>query len=89
MNQILNMVMRLITRKLLNKGIDAGFKKAASLRGGRGQQQQGEIDDFGNPVSNRDDVRAARRAKRESAGKPGGARQAKQAMKMLRRTTKF
>ncbi|KEJ89558.1 hypothetical protein [Sulfitobacter donghicola] len=91
MNQIINMIMRIVMRKLLNKGIDAGFNKAASLRSGRSQPQpQGEIDDYGNPVQrgpSQQEVRAARRAKRQSNGQ--AAQQTKQAMKMARRVTKF
>jgi hypothetical protein len=91
MNQIINMIMRAIMRKLLNKGIDAGFNKAASMRGGGKQQQpQGEIDDYGNPVQSgptQQEVRAARRAKRQGGGQSG--QQTKQAMKMARRATKF
>ena len=45
MNQIINMIIRTVMRKMLNKGIDAGFNKAASMRGGGKQPQhpQGEI----------------------------------------------
>jgi len=32
MNQIINMIMRLFLRKLVNKGMDAGFSKASSMR---------------------------------------------------------
>jgi len=76
MNQIINMIMRTVMRKLLNKGIDAGFNKAASMRGNKGQQPQGEIDDHGNPIKRGNQNR-----------QPGGrsAKQAKQAMKMARR----
>ncbi|UWR27810.1 hypothetical protein K3757_07705 [Sulfitobacter sp. S223] len=91
MNQIINMVIRQLTRKLLNKGIDASFNKAASLRNGRAEaQQQGAIDDYGNPVKGnptQEEVRAARRAKRQGGGQ--GPRQAKQAMKMIRRAGKL
>ncbi len=92
MNQIINMIIRTVMRKMLNKGIDAGFNKAASMRG-RGKQlhhPQGEIDDYGNPVQrgpSQQEVRAARRAKRQ--GGEQGAQQAKQAMKMARRVNKF
>ena len=91
MNQIINMIIRQLTRKLLNKGIDAGFNKASSLRSGRGQQpQQGEIDDYGNPVQEgptQQEVRAARRANRQNGGQ--GAKQAKQALKVVRRAGKL
>ncbi|MEH6645604.1 hypothetical protein [Sulfitobacter sp.] len=91
MNQIINMIIRQLTRKLLNKGIDAGLNKASSLRNGREQQpQQGAIDDYGNPVQKgptQEEVRAARRAKRQGGGQ--GANQAKQAMKMVRRAGKL
>ncbi len=87
MNQIINMIMRQLMRKFVNKGIDAGFNKASSMRGGRKQQPQGEIDDYGNPTGNgpsRDEVRAERREKRQSGGQ-----QTKQAMKMIRRAGKL
>jgi hypothetical protein len=85
MNQIINMVMRMFMRKMVSKGIDAGFKKASSMRG-KSTQPQGEIDDFGNPVQSQSDVRAARRAQRQGGDK--SAQQAEQAMKMLRRAGK-
>ena len=77
MNQIINMFLRLVMRKAMSKGIDAGFKGAAGMarkRGGRGGQPQGEIDDYGNPTGQnggqsatpeRDRIRAERRAKRD------------------------
>ncbi len=89
MNQIINMIMRTVMRKLLNKGIDAGFNKAASMRS-NAKQPQGEIDDYGNPVQrgpSKQEVRAARRAKRQGGGQ--SAQQTKQAMKMVRRASKF
>lgn len=78
MNQILNMFMRLVMRKMMSKGIDAGFKGASGMARRRKQQQQpmGEIDDYGNPTgrsgsapkdtSERDRIRAERRARRAS-----------------------
>ena len=72
MNQIINMIMRILMRKMVSKGVDAGLKKASSMRGGpKPQQPQGAIDDYGNPVKNgptQQEVRAARRARRESTG---------------------
>ena len=72
MNQIINMVMKMLMRKVASKGIDAGFNKASSMRGGRKPQQpQGDIDDYGNPVRrgpSQQEVRAARRAKRQNNG---------------------
>lgn len=72
MNQIINMVMKILMRKVVSKGIDAGFNKASSMRNGRKQPQpQGEIDDYGNPVKrgpSQQEVRAARRAKRQNNG---------------------
>jgi hypothetical protein len=35
MNQIINMVMRIIMRRVLSKGVDAGFRKAGQLRNAR------------------------------------------------------
>ena len=72
MNQIINMVMKILMRKVVSKGLDAGFNKASSMRGGRKQPQpQGEIDDYGNPIKrgpSQQEVRAARRAKRQNNG---------------------
>ena len=34
MNQIINMVIKILMRKVVSKGIDAGFNKASSMRGG-------------------------------------------------------
>lgn len=90
MNQIINMIIRQVMRKLVNKGVDVGFNKASSMGGNRARQPQGEIDDYGNPVQNgptQDEVRAARRAKRQGGGQ--GAQQTKQAMKMVRRIGKL
>ena len=76
MNQVINMFMKLVMRKAMSKGIDAGMKGASGLarrRGSRGQQPLGEIDDYGNPTGKRvaqsdtperDRIRAERRAKR-------------------------
>lgn len=72
MNQIINMVMRILMRKVVSKGIDAGFNKASSMRnGGQNSQRRGEIDDYGNPVKRgptQQEVRAARRARRQNKG---------------------
>ncbi|AXI46210.1 hypothetical protein C1J03_09355 [Sulfitobacter sp. SK012] len=89
MNQLINMITRLLMRKLVSKGIDAGFNKASQL--GRGQEMPaGEIDDFGNPVKTQKQVRAERRARRQAQGQSGnGGQQAKQAMKVMRRTSRF
>ncbi len=77
MNQIINMVMRIIMRRVLSKGVDAGFKKAGQFRNAR-KAPQGRIDDHGNihdragptPEQKRaqQEVRAARRARREKRG---------------------
>lgn len=69
MNQILNMFLKLIMRKAMSKGIDAGIKGATGMARGRKKQPMGEIDDYGNPsqqqdTSERDRIRAERRAKR-------------------------
>jgi hypothetical protein len=72
MNQVINMVMKMLMSKVVSKGLDAGFNKASSMRGGRKQpQRQGEIDDYGNPIKrgpSQQEVRAARRAKRQNNG---------------------
>jgi hypothetical protein len=63
------MIMRQVMRKFVNKGIDAGLNKASSMRKGAKQPPQGAVDDFLNPAENgpsRNEVRAARRAKREN-----------------------
>ena len=90
MNQLINMIMRQLMRKFVNKGINAGFNKASSMRKGAKQQPMGEIDDYGNPTQtgpSREEVRAARREKRQGGGQ--GAEQTKQAMKMIRRSSKL
>jgi len=86
MNQIINMVMRIVMRKMLNKGIDAGFNKAASI--GRNRKPQPQLDDYGNQPDGptQQEVRAARRAKRQNKQ---GTAQAKQAMKVARRVGKL
>lgn len=90
MNQIINMIIRQVMRKLVNKGVEASFNKASSMGRNRQQQPQGEIDDYGNPVRKgtaQDEVRAARRARRQGGGQ--SATQTKQAMKMVRRIGKL
>ena len=76
MNQVINMFMKLIMRKAMNKGIDAGIKGASGMarRRGGGGQPQGAIDDYGNPTGQsatpeRDRIRAERRAKRQQQGR--------------------
>ena len=73
MNQIINMFTRLVMRKLMSKGIDAGIKGATGMARGRKKQPVGEIDDYGNPTqqadtSERDRIRAERRARRAARG---------------------
>ena len=74
MNQVINMFMKLIMRKAMNKGIDAGFKGATGMARRRNQKPQGAIDDYGNPTGQsatpeRDRIRAERRAKRQQQGR--------------------
>jgi hypothetical protein len=69
MNQIINMFLKLIMRKVMSKGIDAGIKGATGMARKRKRAPVGEIDDYGNPTgqqdtSERDRIRAERRAKR-------------------------
>ncbi|WP_299671162.1 hypothetical protein [uncultured Roseobacter sp.] len=40
MDRLINMILRQITRRLVNKGIDAGFKKAASMNKKRGETSE-------------------------------------------------
>ncbi|MBB3993877.1 hypothetical protein GGR95_001508 [Sulfitobacter undariae] len=82
MNQIINMIIRQLTRKFVNKGIDAGFNKASSMQNNRKKQSQSEIDDYGNPIPQK-----ANPTKRLGGGQ--GAKQAKQAMRAMRRFGKF
>ena len=75
MNQIINMVMRIIMRRVLSKGVDAGFKKAGQLRNARKAPPQGQIDHNTAQRSQTDEerraqqeVRAVRRARRAKRG---------------------
>lgn len=85
-NQIVNMVLRIIMRKAIGKGIDAGIKGATNVTRGRGQQRgapsprQVPQDDFAPDFQNegaptQDEIRRQRQAKR-------AARQARQAAKV-------
>jgi hypothetical protein len=70
MNQIINMVLRIIMRRVLSKGVDAGFKKAGALRGARKQQPPAGLREPHNNQTQtgptREEVRAARRARRQN-----------------------
>jgi hypothetical protein len=68
MNQIINMIMRMLMRKMVSKGVDAGLNSAGKLRGKR-QNSRHAIENSGAPAKSgptQQEVRAARRAKREA-----------------------
>jgi len=81
MNQIVSMILRQITRRLVNKGVAMGIDKAASMRTSR--QNTAEISDA-EPLSpeQRQARREARQARRQ-------AKQAKQSLRALRRASRF
>ena len=88
MNQIINMIIRQVTRQLVNRGVKAGFNQAGKI-GKRKQQPQGEIDDYGNPVQpqlSQEERQARRQARQDRRLNTGNA---KQSMKVMRRMSKF
>lgn len=88
MNQIINMIIRQVMNQLVRRGVSAGFNQAGKM-GKRRPQQQGEIDDYGNPVQPQltPEERQARRQMRQQRRLDTG--NAKQSMKAVRRMTKF
>ena len=77
MNAIINMIIRQVMRRLVNKGIDAGFNQASRM-GNCKKRQDGEVDPRPMPESKADKRRARQSAQR-----------AKQSMKVLRRIGRF
>jgi len=61
-NQIINMVMRLFLRKVINQGINAGFDMA-TRRGGKGKDDPGAAEPQGGQAQ-ADDPRGREAAKR-------------------------
>ncbi|MBV2360753.1 hypothetical protein KUH32_13275 [Thalassococcus sp. CAU 1522] len=74
-NQIINMVVRLVMRKLISKGVDAGMNRA--FRGGGGQQSAPDTDGL---------TPQERRQMRQNNKQ---MRQAKQAAKVAGRMNRF
>ncbi len=84
MNQIINMVIRQVMRRLITKGVDVGFNQASKIGKRRQNVPQGGIDDYGNAV----DVSPEENARRDRAGRDQG-KQARDALKNLRRLNRF
>ncbi|WP_372990202.1 hypothetical protein [Sulfitobacter sp.] len=76
MNQIVNMIMRRVMGRLINKGVDFGFHQASKIgkgKNGKGQQAQ---------LSSEEDAR------REHAGREQG-KQSRDMLKNMRRLNRF
>ena len=86
MNQIINMIIRQVMHQLIRKGVSAGFDQAGKM-GKRRQQPMGEIDDYGNPVQQPEQLTPEQRQQRRAMRQQ--RRQAKQMMKATRRVSKF
>ncbi len=80
MNQIINMIMRRVMGRLINKGVDIGFDQASKLGKGR----RASVDRHGNPVHPRVDVLARRDKSSREQGK-----QARNMVKNMRKLTRF
>jgi len=79
MNQIINMIIRQVMHRLVRKGVDAGFNKAAQIS----RKRQPAIDDTEAPSEMTREQRQARRQARQTE------KNAKQSMKAVRRLNKF
>lgn len=76
MNQIVNMIMRRVMGRLINKGVDFGFHQASKIgKGKNGAAQQ--------PA-----VSPEEEARREHAGREQG-KQSRQMLKNMRRLNRF
>tara|TARA_R110000796_G_scaffold3023_4_gene11488 strand:+ start:1830 stop:2072 length:243 start_codon:yes stop_codon:yes gene_type:complete len=80
MNQIINMIMRQVMGRLINKGVSIGFDQASKL--GKGRKAGGNQDAAGPNVS------AEENAGRDKTGRDQGKR-ARDMMKNMRRLNKF
>tara|TARA_R110000765_G_scaffold410111_1_gene508691 strand:- start:581 stop:823 length:243 start_codon:yes stop_codon:yes gene_type:complete len=80
MNQIINMIMRQVMGRLINKGVSIGFDQASKL--GKGRKSDGNQGAAGTHVS------AEENAGRDKMGRDQGKR-ARDMMKNMRRLNKF
>jgi len=80
MNQIINMIMRQVMGRLINKGVSIGFDQASKL--GKGRKSDGSRNTGGADIS------AAENASRDKMGRDQGKR-ARDMMKNMRRLNKF
>ena len=90
-NQILNMVMKIMMRKAISKGVDMGFN-AVSKPKGRGQQAQMQHPDeldYDAPPQKKQLTPEQRKGKQEARRARRAARQARQAMKVTGRVTRM
>ncbi|MEQ6248231.1 hypothetical protein ABMC89_05020 [Sulfitobacter sp. HNIBRBA3233] len=78
MNQIINMILRIVMRKVVSKGIDAGFDRASRMRKSDGKSQE-----------MRDPQQQQQSKAPVQKGHEAQMRQAKQAMRSLRRVGRF
>ena len=80
MNQIINMIMRRVMGRLINKGVDIGFDQALKLGKGR----RASVDRDGNPVQ----PSAEEMARRDRSSREQG-KQARNMVKNMRKLTRF
>ncbi len=80
MNQIINMIMRRVMGRLINKGVDIGFDQASKLGMGR----RASVDRDGNPVQ----PSAEEVARRDKSSREQG-KQARNMVKNMRKLTRF
>ena len=80
MNQIINMIMRRVMGRLINKGVDIGFDQASKL----GKRRRASVDRDGNPVQ----PSAEEMARRDRSSREQG-KQARNMVKNMRKLTRF
>ncbi|MBO6777560.1 MAG: hypothetical protein JJ897_19130 [Marinibacterium sp.] len=87
-NQITNMVMRIVMRKAISKGIDMGLG-AVSKKGGTAREQGQDVVADGQTAPKRNLIPEEKQRRQEARRARRAARQAKQAMKVTRRVGKL
>ncbi|MEW9918701.1 hypothetical protein AB2B41_03745 [Marimonas sp. MJW-29] len=87
MNQIINMIIRQVTRQLISRGINAGFDKMGQMNAQRRTLDlpPDALDENGNPV----EPQISREERRQQKLARQQAKRAKQSMKAMRKITRF
>jgi len=86
MNQIINMIIKLLMRKTISRGIDAGFRAATTRRKA---QPRPAVDDYGNVNEPDESPRLTPEEKRQMRQRRQAKKAARQAAKVTRRMTRL